>query len=338
MSGLIVERAGPALTLQDLGRPGFLAQGLSRGGAADVHALVEGAVLLGQPTDRAALEMAGAGGSFVAGVDMRIALTGAPMPTAIDGRPALWNAGHRLRAGQRLTIGAAQAGVYSYLHVGGGFDGPVFLGSRSAHLAAGIGQPVRAGDRLAAGPDPDPDRPDLALPQVDRFAGGTLRLLPGVHTVHFAPETLERFAKTAFTKTSRANRQGAELAFDGPPFATGSAQLSTLSEPMVPGDVQMTGLGMPFVLLPECQTTGGYPRIGTLLPDDLPMGAQAAPGTALRFTFITRAAAMAVHVPIASYAEGLRARLGPHTRDPAAIADLLSHQLIGGVITGWDED
>lgn len=66
MSGhLEVLSCGPAVTLQDLGRVGYLARGLTRGGAADVLALFEGAALLGQPAEFAALEMVGMGAAFV---------------------------------------------------------------------------------------------------------------------------------------------------------------------------------------------------------------------------------------------------------------------------------
>jgi len=79
MSGLRVLRIGPIASLQDMGRPGFLKQGLSRGGAVDRLALAEGAALLGQDSGFAALEMAGVGGEFEALGDLRIALSGAPM-------------------------------------------------------------------------------------------------------------------------------------------------------------------------------------------------------------------------------------------------------------------
>ena len=86
---LTIKKAGPGLTLQDRGRPGNLIHGLSRGGAADALALAEGALLLGQAPDRAALEMAGMGGEFEVSAPVRIALTGAPMRADIDGILAL---------------------------------------------------------------------------------------------------------------------------------------------------------------------------------------------------------------------------------------------------------
>ncbi|HCQ57468.1 MAG TPA: urea amidolyase, partial [Sulfitobacter sp.] len=113
MSGtLTILQAGPAMTVQDHGRPGYRALGLTHGGAADPTALHEGAALLGQDPNCAALEMAGSGGSFEAEQDIRIALTGAQMQVSIDGEPVAWNASHLLPAGAKLTIGGARDGAY----------------------------------------------------------------------------------------------------------------------------------------------------------------------------------------------------------------------------------
>ncbi len=335
MSALKVLRAGPAMSIQDLGRPGHMANGLSCGGAADRIALAEGAALLGQSVQSSALEMAGMGGEFEASEPTRIALTGAPMQASLDGQPLVWNASHKLEAGQRLTIGAVTSGIYGYLHVGGGFATEPFLNSRTAHLVAGIGALIKAGDMLPIGQDPNAEASAQKLPKEARFTGGTIRILPSVQTANFAPETLDRFQATEFTRTPRGNRQGAELAFEGDPFASAD-QLSILSEPMVAGDIQMTGTGTPFVLLPECQTTGGYPRIGTVLPDDLPLVAQAGPAATLRFKFVDHAEATQAHRTPEQQVKEVKAKLQPLIRDPHNIRDLLSYQLISGMVNARD--
>ena len=140
MSRLLrVLNGGPGLSIQDLGRTGYRGQGLSPAGAMDVTALHEGAALLRQPPASAVLEMAGSGGTFRADQDTRVALTGAVMTAQIDGTALAWNASHLLPAGATLTIGGARAGSYGYLHLGGGIATPLFMGSRSTHLVAGIG-------------------------------------------------------------------------------------------------------------------------------------------------------------------------------------------------------
>lgn len=333
---LQVVQAGPAMSVQDLGRPGSLSEGLSRGGAMDRLALYEGAALLGQEPGCAALEMAAMGGRFRARGDLRIALTGAPMRAAIDGTPVAWNASHALPDGSELEIGAAEAGVYGYLHLGGGIATDPLMGARSAHLTAGIGGLVAAGTDLALGEDGG-GPVDRMLDVAPRCGGGVLRVVDGPQTHRFGPDTIERFTETAFRRDARGNRQGVRLAHKGAGFAPEGAR-SILSDVVVPGDIQVTGDGSPYVLMAECQTTGGYPRIGTVLPCDLPLVAQAAPGDVLRFRFVSAEEGLAVERAarraLSDMPRAVRARL----RDPAELGDLLGHQLISGVTAGRHEE
>lgn len=333
---LHIHQAGPGLTVQDLGRPGYLAYGLSRGGAADRTALYEGAALLGQDAGLAALEMAGMGGTFTASEDMRIALTGAPMRARIDGAAVAWNASHLLPACARLEIGPATAGVYGYLHLGGGIATQEILGARSAHLAAGIGRTLAAGDSLPTGPDRGTGT-GLVLDPEDRFVGGEVRVVAGYQTAMFPEGEVTRFEGTEFTRDARGNRMGVRLNPEGGGFAS-RAGLTVLSEAIVPGDIQITGDGAPFVLMAECQTTGGYPRIGAVLPCDLPRVAQAAPGAALRLRFVAPDEALAAERRAAEARATLRHRVTHLKRDLHDIRDLLSYQLISGAIAGTEEE
>jgi len=275
---------GPAVALQDLGRAGFLTKGMTRGGAADRLALYEGAALLGQANDNAVLEMVGVGGRFEAVTDCVIALTGAAMRTNIDGAPALWNASHAVAKGSVLEIGPSVQGTYGYLHVAGGFDTPRILGARGAHLSVGIGALVAKGDVLPIGAGTA--RAGQSLPRDPRFDGGSLRIVPSAQTDLFAEEVRARFQATTFRRDPRADRQGMRLDFEGDGFLPGTG-LSIVSEIIAPGDLQVTGDGTPFILLAESQTTGGYPRMGTVLPSDLPRAVQCPAGAALTFSFVT---------------------------------------------------
>ncbi len=328
---LICHKVGPGITVQDLGRSGTLAQGLSRGGAADRRAIYEGAALLGQSVHCAALEMAGLGGVFEATQQMRIALTGAPMAADIDGAAVAWNAVHRLAAGSVLTVGAARTGSYGYLHVGGGLDVPEVLGARSAHLTAGLGRALGQGDRLPIGVDAGHDV-GLTLPVTPRFDGGELRVTASLQTDVFGKDVLERFEKTQFTRDPRANRMGIKVTAPGDGFlATGGLQV--LSEVIVPGDIQVTGDGMPFVLLAESQTTGGYPRVATVIPPDLPRIAQASPGAPIRFRFVSLDEAVDIHRKDMVDLQGLSKRVVPLVRDLSSV-NLAEYQLISGATSG----
>ena len=331
MREIVLHRAGPGVTIQDMGRAGWLAQGLSRGGAADRLALAEGAALLNQPDDLAAIEIAGSFLGFEASTPTRIALTGTPMRALCNGDPLAWHSSHALPAGARLEL-SGSAGGYSYVHFGGGIAADVILGARSAHLAAGLGQMLEPQDRLALGADSG-GRVGMTFTPLPRFDGGTLRLVETPQTRLFSQAERTRFTQTTFRKDARANRMGQRLVAEGAGFGTDGG-LSILSETIVAGDVQITGDGAPFVLLSECQTTGGYPRIGTVLPCDLPRLVQAPANASLRFTFVTLPEAAALERSEAARRDALRSKLRPLIRNPHDMPDLLAYQLVSGMTRG----
>ena len=328
-----VLRAGPGVTIQDFGRIGTLGQGLSRGGALDPVALVEGALLLGQDASLAALEIAGSFVTLQAQQAVRIALTGTPMRATLDGSALAWNASHAIPAGARLDLGASPGGA-SYLHIGGGIAAPPVLGSRSAHLTVGIGLMLGVGDALPVGLDRG-TRTGQTLTPLARFDGGLLRVVQTPQTPLFSAEQRAAFAETDFTKDARANRMGQKLNHSGQGFAC-EGGLVVLSDTIVPGDIQITGDGAPFVLLSECQTTGGYPRIATVLPCDLPRLVQAPAGARLRFTFVSFDEADEIERAHAARLDALSKSLRPLIRDPRDMTDLLSYQLVSGVTCGND--
>lgn len=335
MKALHVLQAGPGISVQDFGRSGVRGQGLSRGGALDPVALQEGAVLLGQDARLAAVEIAASFIQLEVTQTARIALTGMPMQASCDGAALAWNASHALPAGARLDLKSSPGGV-SYLHFGGGIDVPEFLGSRAAHLAAGIGSMLTKGDMLPIGPDTG-KRIGQTLTPLPRFEGGTLRLIETPQTGLFTSAERARFTRTTFRKDARANRMGQKLRFDGPGFACDGG-LVILSDTIVTGDIQITGDGAPFVLLAECQTTGGYPRIGTILPCDLPRLVQAPPDAPLHFTFLSLEDADEIERDHAARMDALPASLRALLRDPRDIPDLLAYQLVSGVTNGEDPE
>lgn len=333
---LKIHRVGPGATLQDLGRVGFVDSGVSRGGAADRKAIYEGAALLRQGVNLPVVELMGMGGEFESDTDTRIALTGAPMRAQIDGSAVAWNASHKLPAGARLTIGAALEGTYGYLHIGGGFDAPRQLNSASAHLSAGIGKVLQAGDELLVGEDTKDDCGDY-LEKDNRFDGGVVRVVASFQTDLFEADDIGRFEKAVFTRDVRGNRMGVRM---NPPcegFSAASGK-TVLSESIMPGDIQITGDGTPYVLLAECQTTGGYPRIGTVLPCDLPRVAQAPAGSKLIFQFVELGDAIEIERADKALRQSYGRLKKPLIRDPHKMHDLLSYNLISGMIAGTEFD
>lgn len=328
---LHVLQGGPSLSVQDLGRTGYRAQGLTIAGAMDTIALHEGAALLGQSAELAAIEMAGSGGVFKATQDIRIALTGAAMAAKVEGTAIAWNASHLLRAGAKLIIGGARSGCYGYLHLGGGVATPLIMGARATHLRAGIGQALQTGDALPIGKDTG-HATGLGLALDTRFQGGKLRCVASMQTGSFAADVLERFISTPFRRDARANRMGIRMDHDGAGF-TAAGALSIVSEVTVPGDIQLTGDGAPFVLMCECQTTGGYPRIATVIPSDLPRVAQAPAGAQITFEFVEVNVAIDAERRYRAMLKALPRAVSPLVRNPADIAELLGYQLVGGAVS-----
>ena len=329
---LVVDRIGPGASIQDFGRPGWVERGLSESGALDPVALHEGAAILGHDPGAAALEMIGMGGSFTAKAPVSIALTGAGMPCAVDGAPIAAYAGHPLEPGQVLEVGAARDGVAGYLHLGGGIAAEPVMGSRAAHLRAGVGRALKAGDEIEA---VGGGRAGRGLAAADRFGGGVVRVIETMQSTLWDDGERRRFSETVFRKHARSDRMAARIDPGGAGFALDGG-LSVISEIALPGDIQITGDGTPFVLLPECQTTGGYPRIGAVIPADLPLVAQAPAGAELRFRWVSLEEAVSAERAHREALAALPSKTGPLVRDPADAGNLLAHNLVGGVVSADD--
>lgn len=333
---LRILKAGPNVTIQDLGRPGLGKIGLSRGGALDRLAILEAAAILGLKTPRNSLELGGIGGQFSVSATTRIALTGAPMRADIDGVPLKWSTSHVLSPDQTLNIGSVTSGTYGYLTLAGGFTMPELWGSQSAHLASGLGRLVRDGHVLTANPDDEVGPAARTLAARDRFSGGMVRFVDGPQSELFEPATRARFEGSAFARSAVGNRQGARLDQDGAPF-TASLAAGLASDVIICGDIQMTGDGVPYVLLAECQTIGGYPRIGTVIPADTAIIAQAPAGAPIRFRKVNWEEADRTNRTEEAELRDLRSKVRPLIRDPRDIPDLLGYQLVSGVVSGTEK-
>ncbi len=320
--------AGPGISVQDAGRPGYMAQGLSRGGAMDPSALAEAAALLG--VWGAAIEMLGGGMTIELTQDGQIALTGGVRRAVLNDQPLGWLAAHPVRAGDRVVIAAGDGAAY-LSHRGGILTEPV-LGSRSCHGTAGLGQPLSQGMTVPHGPA----SPSAAVGLPPRHLSGVVRVVAGPQTDDFDQETRDRFFGTTFRRSAKGNRQGVQLEHAGAGFEA-AGQLTRVSDFITVGDIQLTGAGIPYVLMAECQTIGGYPRIGTVIEQDLPLIVQAPVSAELRFQMIALQEAEALWQSPAALCRAYGRQVQPLLRDPAQMTDLLSYQLVSGFITGDEE-
>ncbi|MFI0976622.1 biotin-dependent carboxyltransferase family protein [Streptomyces sp. NPDC021093] len=278
---LEVVRPGALTTVQDEGRPGHAHLGVPRSGALDAHAHRLANRLVGNPRGAATLETTLDGVSLRTLVPVTVAVTGAPCPVRVDGRPVPWAAPVRVPAGALLDIGRPTAGLRTYVAVAGGVAVEPVLGSRSADLLSGLGpDPLASGVLLPVGaPHPTPPAVDT-VPWQAPPAELVLPLLLGPRHDWFTAEAVRMLAAPGYRVSPAANRIG--LRTEGPALArTKNDELP--SEGMVLGAVQVPPDGLPVVFLADHPVTGGYPVIGVVPEEHLPAAAQAVPGTPIRF-------------------------------------------------------
>ncbi len=270
---------GALTSVQDLGRPGFRRFGVSPGGAVDRDALRLANLLVGNDESAPVLEMTLTGPVLKFHQATTVALVGA------TGRP------RHIAAGETVDFSKIGPGARACLAIAGGFEVPLILGSASTDVRGGFGGRVlQAGDRLKTGMA-------SATPQSGDWYGGTadpssvvLRFVRGVQAGWFSADAHRLFHSEAFQLTPHANRMGARLS--GPPLEQIAPQ-EMVSQPVVPGSVQVPPDGQPIVLLAGCQTIGGYPQIGHVISADLPMFARLPIGAAVHFSEVTHAEAQA---------------------------------------------
>lgn len=279
---LTVVDAGPLTTVQDLGRRGFAHLGVPRSGALDVDAARYANRLVGNPDDEAVLETTLGGVTLAVSGTATVAVTGAAAPVWVDGRPRPFAEPVALRQGQTLVVGPAVTGLRSYLAFGGGVDVPRVLGSRSTDTLSGLGPPrLTNGAQIPLGEPAGPPR-GADVPVVLRHPDHVrLRVVAGPRLDWFAEDVLARLSSAAYTVSTHSNRVGVRL--DGPHLPRREERRELPSEGLVLGAIQVPASGQPLVFLNDHPTTGGYPVVGVVDPEHLPVCAQLRPGAEVRF-------------------------------------------------------
>lgn len=274
---------GGLTTVQDQGRAGWLERGVPVSGALDQYALLAANALLGNQAGAAALELTLMGPKLQVLSPTLAAVCGADLGLQLDGRAAPAWTPLALNPGQVLSFRAPRDGARAMLAVAGGLAAQPLLGSRSTYALGRLGAPLQAGDIIRALPGPVPAAglalPPELRPRLSRRI--TLRVLAGPNQDFFTPRGRETFYASEYRLSSRADRRGARL--EGPPVELDPARPSSIvSEPNLPGIVQVPPDGQPMVLLNE-QTVGGYAKIATIISPDLDLLARALPGDVVRF-------------------------------------------------------
>lgn len=299
MDGLIeVVDAGIANSIQDRGRFGFRHMGIAVSGCLDPMLARCANALASNPAQAACIEVRAAGPKLaVRRGPVRFALSGDLSATLVraDGEeyeiPA-WRS-ITLEADDELHVGFLPGGV-GYIAVSGGFSTPLQLGSRSTYQRAEIGVPLTLDARIPCAvlsPEEkgDEERFFVASPWV--HAEGPIRIILGPQDDHFTAEAIADLLNAEYLATAQSDRMGMRL--EGKALAHREPALADIvSDGVAPGVIQVPGNGQPIILLADCQTVGGYPKIATVISADLPRLAQVRPGQAIRFATVDAAQAL----------------------------------------------
>jgi len=286
MSGLLVKQPGVLSLLQDGGRYGQHRIGLTTGGPLDASAMSWANRLVGNDPAATALEASFGGLELEAQTDTLIAITGGDQPLSINGEELPGWRSHRIKTGDRISLGFAQQFCRSYLAVAGGFQVEPRFGSTATVVREGIGG--LDGGKLAAAQllpcRPENPAPCLQLATPPQYSSSIeIRVIPGYQQHAFGDLQQRRFFSGEYTVTDRADRMGYRL--EGPVIECEIEGI--LSEGICSGAIQIPADGQPIVLLQDRQTIGGYPKIGAALSLDTARLAQLMPGGSVRFTAIT---------------------------------------------------
>ncbi|ULA66148.1 MAG: 5-oxoprolinase subunit C [Nitrospira sp.] len=280
-------------TVQDLGRCGYQRFGVSVSGAMDPWALTVGNRLLGNPDGAAGLEITLQGPELLFEQALPIAITGADLsPTSNGLAIPMWTV-VGMQAGSRLQFGMRRQGARAYLTVGGGITGPMILGSLSTHVRSGLGglsgRAVKKWDQFSVGPVirtaarsigrslPEPSRPRYV-------ASPVVRVMPGPQTAYFTDEAIRQLTVNPYRVTTESDRMGYRLEGAELPHR---ASADIVSEAVCAGSLQVPSNRQPILLMADCQPTGGYAKLATMISADRSLAAQLAPGDSLSFRMVS---------------------------------------------------
>jgi biotin-dependent carboxylase-like uncharacterized protein len=290
MSKLVISSIGPASSVQDGGRPGSQRYGLTPSGAMDRLALAAANTLVGNQPFEAGVEIGPFGAAFTArGGAVRVALTGASRNADVAGRAVAFDTSVMLSDGETLTLGFARGGSFSYLAIEGSIKGEPMFGSLAVNARAGLGspypRPLQSGDELETVPASGTAERRIELPALP---DAPIRILFGPQDDEFADETKRLFVDSEWKISATSDRMGYRL--EGPVLKHLHGH-NIVSDGTVNGSIQVPGNGQPIVLMPDRGTSGGYPKIATVISADLGRFAQIPAGRTFRFKSVSMAEA-----------------------------------------------
>ncbi len=280
-------KAGLWTTVQDKGRVGHQASGVPVSGAMDQTAAQLANWLVGNAKDNPVLEITLLGPSIQINHTVQIAITGANLSPMVSGTPIPMYETVAIEEGAVLKFGRIQNGCRAYLSVGGEWMVQRWLASASAATTSTAkltpDSLIKKDSLLTIQATPFIEKRN-SPPPPDYETSIVVNVLPGPEFDQFSSHTIAHFFSQTYTIANDSNRMGYRLL--GKELSIESKQ-EVISSGIVVGTIQVSNAGQPILLMRDAQTTGGYPRIAVVLPEELDHLAQLKPGEAVRFCFIS---------------------------------------------------
>ena len=298
MQVLSILTPGGYTTVQDEGRYGYQQMGIPVSGVLDAFAFHCANLLVANPRNSAVMEITVMGPRLDILAPADLAVTGADIKMTLNDQPIETWTSFSVKPGDILDVQQVKSGCRAYLAVSGGIDVPQVMGSRSTYVGANIGgyqgRLLKAGDIIKCGQGRRlADRRQIPADLIPAYPPEiTIRAIPGPQD-DFFQEGLEVIFQSDFMVSTKADRMGYRL--QGPKIKIREGMpKSIISEPTMPGGVQIPADEQPIILMVE-QTVGGYTKIVTVISVDLPKVAQATPGDTIRFEKVSLETAHALY-------------------------------------------
>lgn len=304
-----VQAVGPFVTIQDSGRAGNMRFGVPASGPMDRTACAAANAALNRNVDQSVIEVS-LGGLVLKCVSgaVTLAVTGGDFKVSRSTHGATPWSVLTVRAGDSVSIRPGQTGSWAYVGFAGTLDATEWINSSATHALSGFGGgALKAGQRIVVSDALVLDDRDGEIEQPGFQPTGPIRVVLGPQDHQFLSSAKQLLFSELFTVSDSYDRMGMRL--HGPALELDGA-LSIPSEPIVKGSVQVSGDGVSTVLLADHQTTGGYPKIATVISSDIDRLTQLRAGQTMRFVGISSeeavSAVRALHRVRSEYLETIR--------------------------------
>lgn len=253
-----VLKPGFYTTVQDMGRFGYQQYGVPVSGVMDVYATSVANLLLGNEANDAVLELTMTGPTLQFVCKTAICIAGADMSPKLNQQPIAINKEVEVNEGDMLSFGRLNFGFRSYLAVSGGFKTEQVMNSRSLYQGVTLQSAIAKGDELPIEAHLAPVQNKHALLKIktDYLTSKEIEVFKGPEYDKLSKQQQKKLLAQEFAVSKENNRMAYQM----------EQVLENTLEPIItsavmPGTVQLTPSGKLIVLMRDCQTTGGYPRV-----------------------------------------------------------------------------